>query len=127
MTLWHPNQTEWEQGVQDIEPTHRARPLADGRLMRESRLTLSPEWIEQLWQGYRCCACLERLTEAWPERCPNEWCDFPIREEQRHRLEIDFIDQHPTALPGFPMDRERAYLEREHYRKKGYVNPGKDL
>jgi len=127
MRIWHPRQTEWERNVQDIEPTHRARPLPDGRLMRESRLTLSPEWIEQLFQGYRCAACLERQSTAFPEVCEAFWCDFPIRAEQRDRLAIDFVDQHPVAMPRFPMDRERAYLEKEHYVKKGSVTPGKDL
>jgi hypothetical protein len=112
----------WEDGVQEIEPTDRARQLPDGRLMHESRLTLAPEWLEQLFQGYRCAGCLERLPEAYPEHCPNAWCHFPVREEQRHRLEIDFVQQHPPTLSGFPLDRERAYLERRHYVKKGYVN-----
>jgi|SRR5215831_10701286 len=118
---------DWERNVQGIEPTHRAREVAGGRMMRESRLTLSPEWIEQLWQGYRCASCLERQQEAYPEVCCAPWCDFRIRDEQRERLEIDFIDQHPTALPGFPMDRELAYLEREHYARKGYVTKKKEL
>jgi len=121
--IWTPGETEWERNVQEIEPTNRARPLPDGRIMRESRLTLSPEWMDQLWKGYRCASCLERQQEAYPEVCCAPWCDFPIRAEQRDRLAIDFIDQHPPPMPGFPMDRERAYLEREHYVKKGSVTP----
>jgi hypothetical protein len=125
--IWTPPDPDDWGVVQDIEPAERERQLPDGRIMRESSLTLSPEAIEQLFQGYRCARCLEQLEEAWPEKCPNDWCAFPIRELQRQQLEIDFIGQRPGLVAGFPFDRERAYLEREHYVKKGYVNPGKDL
>jgi len=120
--------SEWERGVQEIEPTNRARQLPDGRLMQESRLTLSPEWMDQLFLGYRCAACLELQETAFPEVCRAPWCDFPIRAEQADRLAIDFVEQHhPPAVAGFPLDRELAYLEREHYAKKGSVTPGKEL
>lgn len=124
--LWTPG--DWGV-VQDIEESDRLRTLPDGRQMRESTLTLSPEAIEQIWQGYRCARCLEydAIVElgAYPESCPV--CGFPMRELQRKQLEQDFVGQHPGLVAGFPMDRELAYLEREHYVKKGYVSPGKDL
>jgi len=110
--------SEWGKNVQEIEPTNRARPLPDGRVMRESRLTLSPEWIEQLFQGYRCAACLERQEEAFPEECIAPWCDFPIRDEQRARLEIDFIAQHPELVAGFDVEREFEHLRREYHVKR---------
>lgn len=125
--IWTPGQTEWEKGVQEIEPTERTRQLPDGRVMQESRLTLSPEWIEELWQGYRCAVCLERQDEAFPKRCRASWCGFPIRDEQRRQLEQDFVGQLPGLVSGFPLDRELAHLEEEHFVKKGSVTPGKEI
>jgi len=110
--------SEWERNVQSIEPTNRGRQLPDGRFMKESRLTLSREWMEQLWQGYRCAACLERQEEAFPEVCCAPWCDFPIKAEQRARLEIDFVEQHPEVLPRFDVEREMEYLRRLYHRKR---------
>ena len=124
--IWTPQErTEWEKGVQEIEPTDRARPLPDGRIMRESRLTLSPEWMDQIWKGYRCAVCLELHGESFPEAC--RFCGFPMKAEQRRQLEQDFVGQQPPSLAGFSMEREQAYLEREHYMKKGSVTPGKEL
>ena len=126
--IWTPQEkSEWERNVLAIEPTDRGRQLPDGRFMQESRLTLSPEWMDQLFKGYRCAACLERQEEAFPEVCCSAWCNFPIRAEQRDRLAIDFMGQQPGIVAGFPMDRELDYLEREHYEKKGSVTPGKEL
>jgi hypothetical protein len=125
--IWTPPDKDDWGVVQDIEATKRVRQLPDGRVQSESRLTLSPEAMEQLWQGYRCAKCLERLETAWPEVCPNDWCRFPIRELQRQQLQIDFVEQHPPSVSGFPLDRELAHLEKEHYVKKGSVTPGKEL
>lgn len=108
--IWVPP-TEWEKGVQEIEPTSRARQLEDGRLMSESRLTLSPEWMGELFHGYRCAACLERQIEAFPEVCRAPWCNFPIRDEQRRQLRMDFVGEQPTPAVGFDLERELAYLE----------------
>jgi len=109
---------EWERGILAAEPTHRGRQLPDGRFMHESRLTLSEEWMEQLFQGYRCAACLERQEEAYPEVCIAPWCDFPIRDEQRARLEIDFIAQHPELVAGFDAEREFEHLRRKYHVKR---------
>ena len=118
--LWLPP-TEWEKGVQEIEATERTTQLEDGRVMSESRLTLSPEWMDQLWKGYRCAACLERLLVAFPERCPNEWCAFPVKAEQLRRLQIDFVGQQPTPLAGFSLEREQEYLREQHRKKQPRV------
>jgi hypothetical protein len=117
MTIWTPPDKDDWGVVQDIEPAHRIRTLPDGRQFRESTLTLTPEAIEQIWQGYRCARCLEHEgivpLGAFPERCP--LCQFPMRELQREQLEQDFVGQHPDMVAGFPMDREQAFLEREHH------------
>jgi hypothetical protein len=129
MTIWTPPSKDDWGVVQDIEASDRLRTLPDGRQMRESTLTLSPEAMTQIWQGYRCARCLEYECivplGAFPEACPV--CRFPMREEQRRQLAQDFVGERPDLVSGFPMDRERAFLERAHYEKKGYVSPGKDV
>jgi hypothetical protein len=125
--IWTPGQTDWERGVQDIEPSSRTRQLPDGRVMSESRLTLSPEWIEEMWQGYRCARCLERQVEAYPEHCRAAWCGFPIRDEQRKQLEQDFVGEHPGLVSGFDIDREVEYLHRTHFKKKPMMSVPKEI
>lgn len=102
----------------DIEPSpSRSRQLPDGREMAESRITVSKEMMEQMWQGYRCAACLEDVTElgAFPERCPNDWCRFPIREQQRRQLEIDFVGEVQQMRREGWIDREEAFLEEQFH------------
>ena len=96
-------------------------------MQSESRLTLTPEAIEEMWQGYRCAVCLERQEEAYPEHCRATWCRFPIRAEQRRQLEQDFIGEHPGLVSGFPLERELEHLEREHYEPKGLMTVPKQI
>lgn len=115
--------------ITDIEPTHRARPLPDGRLMQESRITVSKEMIERMWQGYVCAACLEDVSElgAFPVKCPNDWCAFPIRTEQRRRLEQDFVGQvEEMKREGF-IEREQAYLEEKFHTPKVQIVAPNDI
>jgi hypothetical protein len=114
---------DWQEP--EIEPTHRARVLPDGRVMRESRLTISQEWMEQMWQGYRCAACLERFEEAFPEECPV--CRFPVKTEQRHRLEEDFAGEIREMQQEGWVDREMGVLEREFFVPKPQIHVRRDL
>jgi len=127
--IWTPPDRDDWGVVQDVEPSTRMRQLPDGRLMGESRLTLSPEAMEEMWQGYRCARCLEQKMivplGAYPEHCP--CCGFPMRELQRRQLELDFVGQQPESPLGFDLERELDYLEREHYVKKGSVTPGREI
>lgn len=126
--IWLPGQDRDDWGVvQDIEPSDRTRELPDGRVLRESTLTLDPEAIEEMWQGYRCARCLERQAEAYPEFCRAPFCRFPIRDEQRKQLEQDFIGQHPGLVSGFPLDRELAHLEKEHHIKQPMMTVPKKI
>jgi hypothetical protein len=116
--IWTPPDPDDWGVVQDVEPSARSQRLPDGRVMQESRLTLSPAAIERMWQGYICAKCLQELDEAYPEFCPNDWCRFPIREDQRRQLERDFVGEHPGLVSGFPMDRELEHLERVAHEKR---------
>ena len=113
---------EWEDI--EIEPTHRMRVLPDGRRMRESRLTIPQEWMEQMWQGYRCAACLQEFKEvglgAWPKEC--SVCHFPVEKEQRHRLEEDFVGEVKEMQRMGWVEREAAFLEREFHQPKPQIH-----
>ena len=104
----------------DIEPTHRARALPDGRLMRESRLTIPKEWMEEMWQGYRCAACLQRFESAYPNLC--FICEFPVKREQRRRLEQDFVEQVEEAKREGWIEREQGFLERKFFEPKPQIH-----
>lgn len=117
--IWTPKADPDDWGVvQEIEPSTRMRELPDGRMMGESRITLSPDAMGEIFNGYRCARCLENLKPlgAYPERCP--LCGFPVRDQQRRQIELDFVGQQPNSPLGFNLERELDYLEREHHVKK---------
>jgi len=113
----------------DIEPTNRARQLPDGRLMQESKLTISKEWMEQMWQGYRCAACLQDFEEyslgAYPDKCPV--CKFPVKSLQRQRLEEDFVGEVEEMQRQGLLDRETDFLMREFFQPKPQIHVRRDL
>jgi hypothetical protein len=119
---------DWDP-VTDIEPADRYRVLPDGRKMHESRLTVSPEMMERMWQGYVCAACLEDVSElgAFPVRCPNFWCGFQIRKEQRARLEQDFAGEVEQMHQEGWLDREEGFLERELHQPKTQIHVRRTL
>ena len=111
---WHPVEVE-------TSPT-KAFVTEDGRKFQDTELTISPEMAAELHAGYRCARCLEPLQRvgAFPERCPV--CSFEVEKYQRQALEEQYRGVDTSIVtPGFPLDRERAFLERSQYRPKGLV------
>src|SRR5262245_32216734 len=113
--IWLPS-IDWGVVI-DIEPSDRVTQLPDGRLMRESTLTITREATEQCFQGYRCARCLEYdaivLLGPFPKECPT--CGFPMRELQHKQLTQDFVGERPNLVAGFPYEREREAMERAHH------------
>jgi hypothetical protein len=95
--------------------------------MQESRLTISKEMMEQLWQGYRCAACLEDVAHlgAFPDVCP--LCNFPIASLQRRRLEQDFVGEVERMQREGWVEREEARLEEEFFVPKPGIHVRRDL
>ena len=112
--------------VLDVEPhATKAFVTPDGRRFQDCNITLTAEAAERMWQGYMCAHCLEDLREAYPEEC--HLCRFPVKRLQRQLLERDFKGVDPTALAGFPLDRELAYLEERHHKPKGLMTVPKEI
>jgi len=95
--------------------------------MVESRLTVSRAMMEQMWQGYRCAACLEDVTDlgAFPVQCP--LCHFPIRERQRQQLEQDFVGEVEKMHGEGFIDSELATLERSQHIPKPQIHVRRDI
>lgn len=109
--------------VNDIEPGRgRYRVLPDGRKMYESRITVTPQAMEEMWQGYRCAACLEDVHHlgAYPKACPT--CGFPIKNDQRRRLEIDFEGEIEDMTRAGWVEREEAFLEEKFHQPKPQIH-----
>lgn len=117
---------EWNV-VTDIEPAQRARRLPDGRMMQESRITVTKEAMEMLWQGYLCAACLEDLRPygAFPDSCPT--CGFEVKTQQRARLEEDFVGEVEEMRASGWIDQEQARLEEEFHIKQPQIHVRRDL
>jgi ribosomal protein L34E len=112
--------------VLDVEPHEsKAYVTPDGREFQDARITLTAEAAERMWQGYMCARCLEPFIEAYPKLCVT--CGFPVKELQRKLLERDFIGRDPTAVAGFPMERELAYLEEKHHKPKPRMTVPKEI
>jgi hypothetical protein len=125
--IWLPS-IDWGVVI-DIEPSDRVRQLPDGRLMRESTLTLTEEATEQCFQGYRCARCLEYdqivLLGPFPKECPT--CGFAMAELQRQQLTEDFVGQRPGLIVGFPYAREREAMERALHKPKPMMTVPKEI
>lgn len=90
--------------------------------MRESRITVSRNQMEMMWQGYMCAACLEDVSEfgPFPAICP--MCGFGIRLEQRGRLEEDFVGELEELRREGWIEREEAFLEERFHQPKPQIH-----
>ena len=116
---------DWEEV--EVEPSLRYRELPDGTRLNESRLIVSREMMEQMWQGYRCASCLEDLSDLgpYPEKCP--LCHFPVKAQQRQQLEQDFAGElEEMKRDGF-YETELGYLERSQHVPKPQIHVRRDV
>lgn len=94
--------------------------------MQESRITISREWMKQMWQGYRCASCLEDVgyLGAFPTYCPT--CNFPISSLQRKQLEQDFVGEVNRMREEDALEREHALLEEKFWLPKSQIHVRRD-
>ena len=65
----------------------------NGRWMRDVTLTMGEDSLRKIAQGYMCINCLEDFTRAannpgaFPEKCPNDWCQYPMSAQQKKDYE----------------------------------------
>jgi len=116
---------DWDEV--EVDAGTRSRILADGREMAESKLIVSKEMLDQMWQGYRCASCLEDLTElgAFPQECP--LCHFPVKALQRSQLEQDFVGEIEAMRQAGFIDTELGHLERSQYIPKPQIHVPKEI
>ena len=116
---------DWDEV--EVDASTRYRELPDGRRLAESKLIVSPEMIEQMWQGYRCASCLEDLSELgpFPDQCP--LCHFPVKLNQRRQLEQDFVGQVEEMKRGGFIETELAHLERSQHVPKPQIHVRRDV
>lgn len=90
--------------------------VLNGRLVRGANMTVTPEVFEQYRLGYRCLACFHfPQPEAFPERCCEPYCRFPMKRDQLQLLEYEHrgdVDLWPTHADEDDERRER--LENDH-------------
>jgi hypothetical protein len=107
----------------EVEPSKtKAYATGDGRMFQDSELTISQRQAALMHAGYMCARCMEPFKDvgAFPERC--YVCGFEVARFQRQMLEEQYRGVDTSIVPaGFPVERERAHLERELYRPKGLV------
>lgn len=101
---------------------------ADGRL--GTKITVTPETLEQFRTGYRCMWCMAAQQEPFPERCIEPYCLAPIRLKQMERFEFEFRGENDpwlereTPLEGEPADPEFVeWAWRKRARDLGVVLP----
>ena len=90
--------------------------------MFESRITVSRNQMEMMWQGYMCAACLEDVHALgpFPPVCP--MCGFGIRLEQRRRLEEDFAGEVEEMRRDGWIAREESFLEEQFHQPKPQIH-----
>lgn len=64
-----------------------------------ANITVTPERLEEYRQGYRCLMCHAAQESAFPERCIEWYCRYPIRKRQSGDFTLEFegeYDPWPT-------------------------------
>ena len=120
--IWRPP-TEWERNVLAIEPSTTVVQEGDGTQRALSQVTLSEEWMRQIFSGYRCIRCFQEFKEmnlsVWPEQCPV--CRLNVRRDQRREIEEFFAGEHPVGPQDSLIDREEEYLARRFHQPKTQI------
>lgn len=73
--------------------------------------------IEMFRQGYKCIDCWEPLETAFPEKCPMEWCGFPIREHQAEVFAERFAGSRAVGSR-INEDDELEHLARQRFERE---------
>lgn len=92
----------------------RIDPGMPNAVLRQSRevygdrlgvhLTVDPETFEQFRTGYRCLKCYAAQDSAFPERCIEWYCRFPIREKQADLIHFEYRGEEELWPDREPMD-----------------------
>jgi hypothetical protein len=75
--------------------------------MHGIQIDMPRERFEEYRQGYRCMKCHAAQESAFPERCLEWYCRFPIAEHQLRLIEFEHRGEKETWSTGEDDDRER--------------------
>lgn len=67
---------------------------ADGRLNVSANLTVPPERLGEYRHGWRCLMCHAAQETAFPERCVEWYCRYPMRDRQADDFAREYQGEH---------------------------------
>lgn len=70
------------------------------------QMDMPRERFEEYRQGYRCMRCHAAQESAFPERCLEWYCRFPIAEQQLRLIEFEHRGE-KEPWPTAELDREQ--------------------
>jgi hypothetical protein len=78
----------------DFQPDSEHIITIGGEPRRDVVVTLGPDLIDKMAKGYMCLACYEDFSHtnigAYPEKCPNFWCGYEVKERQPREFAESF-------------------------------------
>lgn len=108
----------------DEDPEH-VIITQDGRTRRSINITVSPEDMERIRQGYVCAWCYSVHETPFPENC--RACRQQMREKQPEFVAVSYRGE-VRLPPVHDHDEEQAYvdewLEARELERKGYSKQG---
>lgn len=82
-------------------------------------IRVTPAQYQEFRQGYRCVICLGAQQAAFPDKCIEPYCEFPIRDRQLWVLDENTEEQGPHVVDEIGADE----LRRETLREQGLYIP----
>lgn len=80
--------------------------MTSGGPVRAVQIDMTRERFEEYRQGYRCMKCHAAQESAFPERCLEWYCRFPIAEHQLGLIEFEHRGE-KEPWPTAAIDREQ--------------------
>jgi hypothetical protein len=74
------------------------------RVMRDAQLTLGPEMVQAIREGYLCIECFEPQQEAFPRVCQASWCAYEMKKNQKADFDRRFRGEDTELYSGIEHD-----------------------
>jgi hypothetical protein len=90
--------------VQSVEDDPETVVIIGNRVMRDAKLTLGPDMVNAIRDGYMCIECFEPQDESFPAVCQASWCAYEIRKNQRADFDRRFRGEDTELYSGIEID-----------------------